>query len=267
MRIFGLELGGAIRAMVLALTPVCAAARGQAVVFEHSTATVMDRAVVLPADQFNPAFIDRMSQQFLQEAKGKFLARLTLATTPDSLVRALFHSGINPTFESTIEEIRRYKLPELPVARLLLFRGAAVLSYRDSKGYSERVLAGAEDPTHFREGRVDLQLLHFVLRKPGPALDPSQYSVRFFLKASPEVSIAACTAATKWLAAQTRVPIVDVEVRRGAWFLGFEFPAMFLFEKTIPAPPNRLLFEIGPYVTCGVTERYGTQCTGQNFRP
>ncbi len=251
-----------------ALVVSCSPCLGQSIERDRSGGAVRDRAVIVRADQFGPAVIEKLSRRFLTEARGTALARLTMATNSDALSRALVHTGMNPTYASTVEDIRTYKLPQTPVARLLVFGGTALLSYRDEKGYSERVIAGSSvSGIRLSEQGTEFQILHFFLREPGPALSSDSYSITIYLRSSPAVSIAAVVAATKHLVDLTKLPQVDVEVRQDAWFMeSFEFPSLLPFQEKLELPSN-LQFTTAPYVSCGFTTKYGLQCSGHSFRP
>jgi hypothetical protein len=119
-------------------------------------------------------------------------------------------------------------------------------------------------------GNVSFELLHFTLTEPGPALRPSDYALRVYLRTSPRVSIAACIAATRTLAESTGAhQRLSVEIRPDAWFMeAFDFPAVYPFQNSL-IPPNEFQFTVRAHVTCG----YGpspyaeVQCSGTNFYP
>src|SRR5689334_11207340 len=118
----------------------------QEVFFDRSTPAIRDRAVIVPPDRFTPSFIEELAHQFVRDTAAQKLARLTLGVDSDGLARTLFHPDIHATYESTIADIRTQRLPDVPVARVFVFYGSALLSYRDKQGYSERMIAGTVNP-------------------------------------------------------------------------------------------------------------------------
>ena len=259
----------AVRVLRLALIlDVCTPVSAQVVFFENRSPSVVDRTVVVPPERFSPDSIEELARQFLRDTARVALARLTMGTSEKSIMATMVHGSptIN-TYDNTMATIRGLGLPEVPIARLIVVEGAALLSYRDKNGYSERLLAGAADPTHLRVQTTDFQLLHFRLTEPGPALRPDYYSLIVFLKASPKISIAACFALTERLRNLTRVAQLGVMVRPDEWFVGtFHFPAVFPFMKNLE-PPWLLQYKSRPSADCGYAHRQEATCSGSGFLP
>ena len=230
----------------------------QEIFFDRSTPAIRDRAVIVPPDRFTPSFIEELAHRFVRDTATQKLARLTLAVDSDGLARTLFHPDIHATYESTIADIRTLRLPDVPVARVFVFNGSALLSYRDKQGYSERMIAGTVNPLLLREHQTQFEILHFTLTPPGPALSPSAYSLAVYLKASPNVSISACEAVTKtlWNLTKSSVFLLRVEVRPDVYFLtNLDFPVIFPFRADLGLP-GKAEFELAPHAVCGLTQRH-----------
>lgn len=244
------------------------AGQSQTVCFDVQSPLVADRGVVLPERDFNLRTVEGMSREFLAEMAPRMkLTRLTIGTSEDTVLRTWLHGTPNNSYESSKEEVRRLRLPALPVARLIIVEKAALLSYRDANGLTEKLVAGTEDPTRFRALGTTFQLLHLRLTKPGPALQAPCYVLSVYLKASPTVSIAACLAVLEQIRKLTAACQLHLEVRPDAWFLeDFHFPAVFPFQQNL-AMPNKAQFMLAPRVSCGFSEHSGVQCSGSSFRP
>jgi hypothetical protein len=239
------------------------------VCFDLQSPTVADRGVVLPARDFNLGSVEQISREFFSEMAPRMkLARLTIGTSEDTINRTWLHgTPYDNSYESTKEEVRRLHLPALPVARLIIVDKSGLLSFRDTKGLTERLIAGTKDPTRLRALGTTFQLLHLQLTKPGPALKPPCYSLVVYLKASPTVSITACLAVLEQIRKLTVACHLDIVVRPDTWFLeDFYFPALFPFQRDL-AMPNKAQFTLAPRVSCGFTERTGVHCAGRSFRP
>jgi hypothetical protein len=241
--------------------------RAQTVVFERSSPAILDRGVTLPADRLQEKAAEDMGREFLLSVgTSKALARLTIAADRDSLFATMTHSRTS-SYWSTLADIKTYRLPSLPLARILVLDGNAVFTYRDKHVYHERALAGGKTGIHLTAQTIDFEVLHFILTEPGPALSPSHYTLEVFLRARPMVSISACVAATRQLLGLTKVASLDVDVRPDAWFMESEhYPALFPFQENI-TPPNELQFKVAPSATCGYIEKTGLRCSGFGFRP
>jgi hypothetical protein len=236
--------------------------------FNRSSPAVLDRAVIVSGDRFVRPRIEQLSRQFLDgAATGKKLARLTMGMSDGAISRALFHGTFENTYESTMHEIQAYSLPDTPIARLIVLDGKALLTYRNKDSYEELLMTTNNDPTHIHEAGVDFQILHFVLTEPGPALRPSDYALKCYLKASPVVSLAASVAVTRMLRDFTRIPQLIAIIRSDAWFAEpFDFPALFPFQKSLVLP-TKAQYVLSPFISCSATENHGIRCSGHNFEP
>jgi hypothetical protein len=256
-------------AVVAILTmSICNSGHTQTVIFDRSCATVEDRGITVSADRLTDRLAESICAQFVRSmAPHRALARLTIATDRESLMRALVHTSMHPSYRSTLDEIRSYQLPVVPVARVLVLNGAALFSYRDKAGYREHMLSKGCQSISFVVQGTTFDLLHFILTEPGPALQPSDYSLSVFLRAGSGVSVSACAGATRQMLAWTKLLQLHVEVRPDGWFMdSYDYPALLPFQES-DVPPNELAFLRRPQVSCGYAKQTGILCSGHNFQP
>jgi hypothetical protein len=166
-----------------------------------------------------------------------------------------------------VDEISRHGPPKQALARVISINGNALLSYREGNTLTEEVLSGS-DPTRFRIGGVDFELLHLSLSTGGPALaEDVRNSLVLYFRAKPKVSLSSTLAAFHRFASVVKIGNLDVLVRPDAWFLEYDdypfFPAFVVGLE----PPNAIRYELSSYVTCGSSAIHGMTCSGKNFKP
>jgi hypothetical protein len=253
---------------VLLLIAAQPATSGVTIFFDKKAETIEDKVVILNPPEFDAKSISRISQEFLGSASGKRLARLTIGTSQEAVMRTLFKMTNHPSYASTIDNIAQYHLPDTPIARVLVLQNRTSFAARPNM--PGNALSRLPQNVTFAAWNVSFQLLHFTLTEPGPALRSSDYSLRVYLRASPRVSIAACIAATRVLAKMTGTyHQLLVEIRPDAWFMeNIDFPAVYPFQNSL-IPPNELEFGVRGNVMCGFGPSPNTdvQCSGTNFYP
>lgn len=241
---------------------------GVTIFFDKKAETIEDKAIILSSREFDGKAISRISENFLKSSSGKRLARLTIGTSQEAVIRSLFKMSGHPSYASTVDEIAEYHLPNTPIARILVLKTRVSFATRPNMPGS--VMPRLPQNITFVAGNVSFELLHFTLSEPGPALSSSAYSLRVYLRASPRVSIAACIAATRVLAETTGIyQRLSVEIRPDRWFMdAFDFPALYPFQNSL-LPPSELEFSIRAHVTCGFGrgQNADVECSGTNFYP
>lgn len=242
----------------------------QQVYFTKDSGSVLIQTQIVSRSHFSLEKIEGIARAFLAgPAATKRIAVLILGTSPDSLTRALSHgsnSGDNDDAR-TRQEIRELDLPDVPVARMIAMRGAALLQYRDSAMYVERLIAGTKDPSVFVLGDSRYQLLHFVLTEPGPAIPKDEFILTVFAKAHASITAATARILTTELAKVADVHHVSVRMRISSYFPEeFEYPAILPFQSDLSIP-NAIQSMVESRLTCSAKRTLDVRCSGVNFAP
>jgi hypothetical protein len=245
---------------------VAALLSAQTIFFHDEGAGIVDRALIVPPDEFNRQNVERIAREFLNtQSTGRVILRLTIGTDKPTLAASLYSGPHGETAESMIANIRKVGQPKQPIARLLAVDNDATLSYRNQGVYSEIQLVGTRNPAMFHLQGRDYELLHFKLIKMGASLSPNPFDLHLFFKVSPTLSISSCVALTRRMLGLVKIPYLSVSFRRDVWFIqDQDYPLVFPFLEKIVLPDQAQV--LAPWATCG-TYRDGIRCSGVNFLP
>ena len=210
----------------------CARVHGQVrrVVRSVDDSAIVDQAIVIAEPDFNLTVVREMCRQFLISKQGNHrLLRLTIGTDPFAVAASLsgFHSPPGKDrYDMLAATISRQWPPRFRIARLMVLRRDALLSYRDGLEFQEEIIKGTEDPTSFKVGQTGYRLLHFVTEGP----DGSVAAVRFFLLARSKLSFSDCASATRLFKAMFPSLDITVQVRTNPWFIDSQdYPSVYPF--------------------------------------
>jgi hypothetical protein len=266
-----------VRILTLFAWPV--AVFSQSVFMDQDAAGIVNRAIIIPRQQFNRTHVEALCRSFLKEHEGNYkLLRLLIGTDEFDLARSLYHSINRPlTAKSALEDLKKFGLPKQPIARLFARGGRALVSYIGPDGkFDEWLLLGASDPTSIKLGDVTCRLLHlhfsgpeYAMRKDfvpkGPPKDP--YVVDLYFQCGPRVSATNAATLTRMFAKELGRENVTVHTRSDTWFVEDpQFPDVYRFQRQIVVP---MLYEaLGrPSVSCSVGGPRGLGCAGTSFVP
>jgi len=258
----------------------------QTVLIDKEVSRVVDRAVIIKAEEFTPERVERLCREFLNIfGQDRGLRRLIIGTSEDTVRSALFHGSppaVEDTggaaksrvfdnrqsaFDRTVEAIRNGHLPRGPVARVLAVKDAALLTVRDTRGFTEKLLAGTSDPTLVRDGRISYRLLHFVLTLPGPALRPDDYVTSIYFEAKPELSVGSVARLTLRFKDIARGGQLRIAVRPDTFFAeSWKYPAVLPFVRN-PVVPSNLEYLVRGILECVAVGNRPIACSGDNFHP
>lgn len=239
---------------------------------------MIDRAFVVSVTSLNAETAEAIARQSLAPYRGKKrVISLLFGLDEMEVRRSLYHqvpegaSDCDQGYSrltSLINSIAQSGGPKQSLARVIMVGQDALLSFRDGSGILERKLLGQRDPTRFREGESDYEILHVVVTHASEAVSPRfRQGAIFFLRASPILSIRDCIAATRKLVSEAGVGSVSVLVRKDPWFLERpEYPGFPAFVRSIKEITVGEYLS-APFVSCDVHPVFGLRCSGRGFLP
>jgi hypothetical protein len=249
----------------------------QTILREKEGAGVLERAVLLPPGQLDRSAATKLAREFLERYGADHTIINFLMGVDEMEVRASLYQHFTQTESipsGRMQGLTRYVRaiselgpPKGPIARVLSINGNALLSYREGNTISEVILGGS-DPTRFKIEDVEFQLIHLSFSKGTSAVaDDVRYSLRFYFRAAPRISIHCTIAATRRMESLLKIKNVGVLVRSDPWFHEYDdYPAYPAFVRDLP-PPSLSQYEFSAYTSCSVGFRQGLSCSGRNFEP
>ena len=268
-------------AALLILVLVCSGgnAFAQSVILEQEGGGVIERGIVLPAGQLNRAAAVTLARDFLVHHGGaNAILMLTMGEDKLDVYTSRHHQYATAEADGCSEDtgklsrylegIKNLGPVKRPIARVLSIKGNALLSYRDSNGLSEEIIAGKQDPTRLRVAGSDYQIVSvsFMIAS-GMLGDKNKFSLTYFLKSSPRISLSSGVALTQLFHSLLNIDSVSVVVRPDAWFVEEnDAPFIPVFTKDLTVP-SAAQYYLAPYVMCGYYRTNATRCSGRNFYP
>lgn len=250
-------------ATVLVVAPPSSA---QEFKLDRETSTVLDRAIIVPKDQLALSRLLTSYKAYLSKIPPAIrIARITLGTSDEAVRSALLPVQFDNSYASAAADIADKK-PVFPIARIFVSDGAVRLTYRDSKGLIDKLVAGTHDPIQFQVNDTTFRLLHLWITPSGPAVKPPCSPLTLYFQASPTLSMESSRVLINRLAQLTNSCHLSVDIRNDPWFFeATHFPfASPLFPDLRPS--NELQYKRGAQVSCGFISGRPIVCTGQNFR-
>lgn len=229
---------------------------------------IIDRAIILPPEQFTKEKVEELARQVLAIEKGKYiLLRLTVGVSAADVARSMHQGGAIhgiETYEDTIQRLRKDGFPSQPIARLIATSEGAVLSYHDRSGLFEKILKGRSNPTKLRAGSVEYTLLHFYVSPITTKSGKRSAALQVYFKSS-VLSVSGCAELARLLKARIGAEMTTVAIKSSVWFIGSaNYPDVYRFEDNLTLP-SLMEGKYAPYVSCTI-DSAGITCSGERFK-
>jgi len=230
------------------------------VVGDIDSGGVIDRAVIVQEDNFNPRTVIQLCQRFLASKKNYILLRYTIGTELRDVAESLYGPRIRGGLHEWIAK-RLQRDPQAPtVARLLATTEGAVLYYHDRSAVQEINLGSGRDPTVIKVGDARYHLLHFSTEGP----EGTVAVINLFFQ-TPFISLASSKTLSSMLKNVFYQQNINVYVRTNPWFIyNSNFPPIYPFQMK-PRLPLKSELDAGAWVTCSYFQ--DLSCGGKRFAP